>query len=318
MITVRGRELVIPIREREIGTTYDNNAETRTFLIERVTAGGMDLSHLSYRLDLEYRDNIKDTCILDKEVGADTILLTWTVPDSCVEEAGTVWIAIRAFDEYGTVKWATARGAVYVIRTIDTPGSYTGKLTEMEQIEKRIDTKTSSLDESEAKRKENERIRQQNEQNRLDNEARWQVQAETAIREANESVSKSKTYSEVAEKWAVGNDGIYENNNAKYYKEEAQRISSEALRDLTGARGQVEQVLNEVNQKLIDGEFHGPQGETGKQGEKGEQGESGVTVPVTGFFTFSGDSDGNLWCYYTGSTPPAFETEENGDIYMLL
>jgi len=68
----------------------------------------------------------------------------------------------------------------------------------------------------------------------------------------------------------------------------------------------------------------GPQGEQGIQGpkgdkgDKGEQGESGITVPVSGFFTLSGDGAGDLWAYYTdGGTPPSFECDlETGDIYF--
>ena len=35
MITVKGRDLIIPVNERQIGTTYDNNAETRRIRMER-------------------------------------------------------------------------------------------------------------------------------------------------------------------------------------------------------------------------------------------------------------------------------------------
>ena len=53
MITVRGRQLVIPRDENQIGTTYDDNSEVRRFLIDRVTFGGIDLSHLNFRLRYE-------------------------------------------------------------------------------------------------------------------------------------------------------------------------------------------------------------------------------------------------------------------------
>lgn len=62
----------------------------------------------------------------------------------------------------------------------------------------------------------------------------------------------------------------------------------------------------------------GPQGIQGVAGPQGPQGESGVTVPANGFFTFSGDANGDMWCYYSGGSAPIFETNEAGDIYMEI
>lgn len=62
----------------------------------------------------------------------------------------------------------------------------------------------------------------------------------------------------------------------------------------------------------------GPQGSKGEKGEQGERGDSGVTIPISGLFTLSGDTDGNLWAFYAdGSTPPAFETDIEGNIYYI-
>lgn len=149
MITVKGRQLVIPREENQIGTTYDDNSEVRHFLIDRVTTGGIDLSHLNFRLDLEYQGEKKDSSLLDVEVREDSILLTWTIRHSCVATAGTVWIAIRGYDDNGTVKWATNKGAVYVKDTIDTPGNIPSeRLTELEQLEQQIEGMKQSVDDS--------------------------------------------------------------------------------------------------------------------------------------------------------------------------
>ena len=199
MITVKGRQLVIPREENQIGTTYDDNSEVRHFLIDRVTAGGIDLSHLHFHLDLEYQGEKKDTSLLDVEVREDSILLTWTIPHSCLTAAGTVWIAIRGYDDNGTVKWATNRGPVYVGDTIDTPGSNPQGLTELEQLERRIDEKTETLDAHEGERQQNEAVRQENEQRRQDNEAGWQRQAETAIGQANTTLQGANAAMEAAQ-----------------------------------------------------------------------------------------------------------------------
>lgn len=203
MITVRGRTLIIPESEKQIGTTYDNNSEVRHIRISRVTSGGIDIANLNFRLDLEYADKVLDTCLLDVEVGEEYILLTWTIPDTCIAQMGTVWIAVRAYDENGTVKWATNRGFVYVGHTIFDGDRYTGKLTELEQLEERIRQRTETLDANEGARQEAESQRQLNEEARLNNEAVWQKQAETAITEANTTLEMATEKAETAKREAA-------------------------------------------------------------------------------------------------------------------
>ena len=62
----------------------------------------------------------------------------------------------------------------------------------------------------------------------------------------------------------------------------------------------------------------GDPGAQGPQGEKGDTGASGITVPASGMFTLSGDTEGNLWAYYNDSdTAPTFETDTDGNIYYI-
>ena len=185
MITVVGRKLIIPETDKQIGTTYDNNSEVRHIRINRITTGGVDLSNLRFKLDLEYADTTPDTCLLDVEVQDEYILLTWTIPDSCVAHKGTVWAAIRAYDENGTVKWATNRGPLYVDHTIFDGEAYSGHLAEFEQLEERITQKIEILDTNESERQTAEEQREANEERRINNEAEWQRQAEAAIDAAN-------------------------------------------------------------------------------------------------------------------------------------
>lgn len=192
MITVKGRELVIPESERMIGTTYDNNSENRQFKIDRVTTGGVDLSGLSFRLDLEYQGEQVDTSLLTVETGDKSLILTWLIAESCVQKEGTVWAAIRAYDENGTVKWATLKGAFYVGSTIDTPGSYTGKLTELEQLEARIDAKTEALDTGEAERQKAEAERKASEEARQLNEIARQQASNAAVSRAQEATGQAE------------------------------------------------------------------------------------------------------------------------------
>ena len=62
----------------------------------------------------------------------------------------------------------------------------------------------------------------------------------------------------------------------------------------------------------------GEKGDKGDKGEKGDTGASGITVPASGMFTLSGDTEGNLWAYYNDSdTAPTFETDTDGNIYYI-
>lgn len=90
--------------------------------------------------------------------------------------------------------------------------------------------------------------------------------------------------------------------------------------------------MDELKQKVENGEFDGPrglpgiqgpegpegdEGPRGPRGEKGEKGESGITAPMNGFFTFEVDEDGGLWVLYEGETGPQFEIGEDGGLYWI-
>ena len=199
MITVRGRELVIPVAERQIGTQFDNNSETRQFKINRLTVGGIDISNLDFRIDLRYGKETKDTDVLEKEITDEHVILTWTVSAASVKQVGTVFIALRGSDDFGTVKWATNQGYLYVGDTINTPDGAEMALSELEKLEKRIDQKTESMDAAESSRVEAEKIRQENESARLKNEAEWQKQGEAAVEAAKTATAAQSAASTSAE-----------------------------------------------------------------------------------------------------------------------
>lgn len=286
MIIVRGRELIIPESERQIGTQYDSNSEVRQIKVSRLTAGGVDISHLDFRLDLRYGNEKKDTALLDKEITDDEVILTWTVGPNSVKEIGTVWIAVRGSDNFGTVKWATNQGYLYVGKTIDTPSdSGNVDLSEMEELEKRIDQKTEELDTAEKERVEAEKIREENERQRLNNEREWQVQGEKAVQAAKDaqaaasaaekektaakgystaaggSAEKAKQYAEAASTSAANADA-----SAKRAEEiaeglggfdgSASSVSAVDTHNLTGAgagkKSTVQNLLDVIAQKLVE------------------------------------------------------------------
>lgn len=136
MIIVANRELIIPKKEQYVGTTYDKNSENRQFLLDRVTAGGVDLANLLFVMDMEYMSGDKNTVQLTKEILDEKIILTWTIQGSELQVTGTIFINLRALNNTdGKVKWASFRAPIYNEDTIYTPGHYTGDLTELEQME---------------------------------------------------------------------------------------------------------------------------------------------------------------------------------------
>lgn len=64
----------------------------------------------------------------------------------------------------------------------------------------------------------------------------------------------------------------------------------------------------------------GPQGIQGPKGEKGDRGDSGVTVPLSGFFSLTVDSDGNLWSHVAdgAAAPPLSYDTSTGELYYEI
>lgn len=189
MILVKNRELLVPENERFIGTTYDHLSENRQFKLPRVAQNGVDLSALTFRLDLKYSNDSYDTVILSKEIEDEYLVLTWEILSAVQQVPGTLYIALRAADGENTVRWASFGAVMYVERHLNTPGNYTGDPTEIEQME-------------------------------LDHEY---------FKRVIQELESHLDYAHDAEAWATGNrsgeavpstDETY-HNNAKYYKEQA-------------------------------------------------------------------------------------------------
>lgn len=331
MIIVKNREMLIPNTERYIGTSYDNNAECRVIQIGRVGAGGVDLSALSFRLDLEYESGDKDTDLLEKEVTDDNIILTWLVPGNVLHVPGSVIVSIRATDANGTVKWSSFKAALYVEATVNTPGDFTGDLTELEKLEARIDAKTEKLDSYD----DNEQIRQEQEQIRQEQEVTRQNDTESAVKMVEDTVTdieiKLADGEFIGPVGPTGPQGIQGIQGIQGLKGDTGSQGSQGAKGDTGEQGLKGDTGIQGPQggagaqgpQGLKGDG-GPQGIQGIQGVKGDtgaqgvQGNSGVIVPVNGCFTFSGDTSGDLWCYYSGIDAPVFEVTGDGDIYLEI
>lgn len=214
MIIVRNRELLIPKNEQYIGTTYDTNADNRQFQIDRVTPGGVDLANLIFTLDIEYHTGDKNSVLLDKEVSDGTVILTWPITESQLQITGTAFIDLRAVNNIGgLVKWASFRAPVYIEDTIYTPGSYTGDLTELEQMEAKFGLFTEAENErkdAELERKSAEFGRVNAENGRVAAENAREADFAEAIADFNEDRQVLKAYRD---------DAVQAEENAAMYTE---------------------------------------------------------------------------------------------------
>lgn len=139
MIIIKNRKLLIPEYERYIGTTADSNSEVLTFRIDRYTQTEMDLSAFTAKADI-YRFETEETdrADLEMEVQDNYILLYLYITSGMVAYPGTILIDIKAFNDDGTVKWSSYKGAFYVEDPFTTPQATQENLTELEQLEARI------------------------------------------------------------------------------------------------------------------------------------------------------------------------------------
>lgn len=231
MITVRNRTLIVPEGERVIGTDYDSNSEVRQFRVEKAP-GGIDISHMVFRLDLMYQGETYDTCKLEKEEHDDYMILTWTVAAGNVSHPGTVWISLRAIDEAGSVKWGSNKAAVYVQASVNTPGNISG-MAELEEYEKKVE---------ESLQKSAEALSAANEATIRAEEAVGT--AEKAATEASGSAENAEDFADLAEAWAHGKDGYQEQeeNNSKYWSDLAKGNAETATKQAEIAKNYAESV----------------------------------------------------------------------------
>lgn len=231
MITVRNRTLIVPEGEQVIGTDYDSNSEVRQFRVEKAP-GGIDISHLVFRLDLMYQGETYDTCKLDKEEHDDYMILTWTVAAGNVSHPGTVWISLRAIDEAGSVKWGSNKAAVYVQASVNTPGNVSG-MAELEEYEKKVE---------ESLQKSAEALSAANEATIRAEEAVGT--AEKAATKASGSAENAGNFANFAEAWAHGKDGYQEQeeNNSKYWSDLAKGNAETATKQAEIAKKYAESV----------------------------------------------------------------------------
>ena len=248
MISIIGKEMLFP-NEEQTFIAGDTRTVSRTFMMKRYEADRIDLSPLTFRLDVEYKSGKKDTLLLIKTVQEESIALLLEVDAGIFRENGTVFIAVRGNDADGVLNWTTAKAPVFVEGAIDTDGDWKGDLSELKQMEASV----SKVLETEAAREKAEEKRQ------TDTAAAIQEAQEAAeiARNAKGPQGPQGVRGEKGEKGDTGERG--EKGDAFTYAD----FTAEQLAELKGEKG--------------DRGETGPQGERGEKGDTGERGEKGET-----------------------------------------
>ena len=233
MISIIGKEMLFP-NEEQTFIAGDTRTVSRTFMMKRYEADRIDLSPLTFRLDVEYKSGKKDTLLLIKTVQEESIALLLEVDAGIFRENGTVFIAVRGNDADGVLNWTTAKAPVFVEGAIDTDGDWKGELSELKQMEASV----SKVLESEAARENAEAAREGAEKQR-------QTDTAAAIQEAQEAAEIARnakgdkgdkgdpfTYADFTEAQLAALKG--EKGDAFTYSD----FTEEQLAALKGARGE--------------------------------------------------------------------------------
>ena len=247
MISIIGKEMLFP-NEEQTFIAGDTRTVSRTFMMKRYEADRIDLSPLTFRLDVEYKSGKKDTLLLIKTVQEESIALFLEVDAGIFRENGTVFIAVRGNDADGVLNWTTAKAPVFVEGAIDTDGAWSGELSELKQMEAAV----SKVLESEAARENAEAAREGAEKQR-------QTDTAAAIQEAQEAAEIARN--------AKGDKG-----DPFTYAD----FTEEQLAALKGAKGDAFTYSDFTEEQLAK-----------LKGEKGDTGQDGYT-PQKGIDYFDG------------------------------
>ena len=295
MISIIGKEMLFP-NEEQTFIAGDTRTVSRTFMMKRYEADRIDLSPLTFRLDVEYKSGKKDTLLLIKTVQEESIALFLEVDAGVFRENGTVFIAVRGNDADGVLNWTTAKAPVFVEGAIDTDGAWSGELSELKQMEAAV----SKVLESEAAREKAEEKRQ------TDTAAAIQEAQEAAeiARNAKGPQGPQGVRGEKGEKGDTGERG--EKGDAFTYAD----FTAEQLAELKGEKG-------DRGETGPQGE-RGEKGDTGERGEKGETGDTGERGEKGAPFTYADFTEEQLAGLKgekgdRGETGPRGERGEKGD-----
>lgn len=326
-ITVDPEKRIDTLPIRRLFTQGEANVDQIEIRIPYTVYDGENIGAFIYRMravNLD-RDLVIPDQALPKTVGGGAILLTWTITSVYTANPGRIAFEVVGADSSGRDIIKFTGPPVDVRPTLK---SYSGEIDFTQGIIDQLMLQFGQYVQEakdQADRSEDEADRAEQLVKSIPQEADKVYQ--DALKKAdgmyNDAVKQT--------------DGLYKNavNRAdamvdKAVTDATRRVNAAAnyaLEQGDYAKGVGENLLAMKEAGLFKGEKgdtgpqgeQGPQGIQGPKGDKGDRGDSGITVPISGIFTLSGDEDGNLWAYYAdGSAPPEFEVTEDGDIYYII
>lgn len=134
MINIDNRKMTIPYAEKNLGYEGDNAVAVRVFSVS-----DLSLSDYVFKLDIRKGNGAAGIVTLEKVVGNDAILLTWTLMETELDTPGTLTVQLRAYNESGTEVWHSGNGAFTVGTSINADSSFPTPLpSEFGEFERRV------------------------------------------------------------------------------------------------------------------------------------------------------------------------------------
>lgn len=233
MVIIRNRTIMWTNHEQYIGTSYDNNSETRIFQVNRILPAGTDIADFVFNITIKFSNGQNSVIMLGKETVDDVINLTWQIGRNSLLAPGPAFVQISATDSYGSIKWSTYESAVYIGNYIDYEHAGDVEMSEFERLEAYyydLARKMVAVFESEELRETNEATRQTNEAQRARETEELIARSEEALRIAEGAVGTVSEKLGLAKSYAVGDEEAREGSstdNAKYYKEQIQAAAEQ-------------------------------------------------------------------------------------------
>lgn len=314
------RYITVPEELERIAVQYDHRVETVTFDCPRYWDGA-DMSKMNIRIHYTREDGLAGSYMAKNVVTDDDnpeiMHFDWTITRNVTGMAGkiTFLVAINRVDKngYETQHWNTEENdQMYVSPAIDSEeiikDQYPDIYSQMVELEQNAND-FSNISKSYAVGTDND-VREGDAE---DNAKYYKEQA--AISEANAASSEANTKGYLENVEASAETALTASTEAKDLVDETKELVKTGA--LVGAPG-IQGPQGEQGEVGPQGP-QGIQGPKGDKGDKGDPGESGVTAPLSGFFTLSVDSEGNLYAYTAdGEAAPTFEfDEETGELYLL-
>lgn len=144
------------------------------------------------------------------------------------------------------------------------------------------------------------------------------------------NVKRMATYSEMQEQFnnMLGdvistltgevNTAVANAEVATQYANGAGDTAIEKAQDAEAAANQVASALNDLAERVENGELDGAQGPQGIPGKDGADGANGIVVTASGQYAFQIKSDHLYVIYEDGTEAPDFEINESGHLILTI